>query len=171
MDVTDWLIGVGTIGTLILAVAAFLSIRENRRQRLEERQIQALMRIRSWAATVSEAVALGKSHADLREMIDGLRTRLQPMAAVSFGIEADARRLGGDIEQVVELATDGFLELWFRLCTEDELATQAALGAAITEDAMKGIADPAELAIAVNKLNTMVLQVIRVTTRRLVPNK
>lgn len=66
MDTTDWLIGASALATLGLAVAAFLSIRENRRIRESHYRRQGLDTVLNWAQTgvsiLSEDISIQHRH-------------------------------------------------------------------------------------------------------------
>jgi len=78
MNMTDWLIGISALATLALAIAAFLSIRQNRLVREQDFSRQRLDNILNWAQTglalLSEEVSVQHRH-----NIELLLSRLEPI--------------------------------------------------------------------------------------------
>lgn len=173
MDVTDWLIGISAVATLALAIAAFLSIKVNRRDRLEERhkehQRLALERIRGWAEGISELIMHPTLKArTLPQRLKELDVLLQAsITKSSFGVLEDAKRLGDELYSPITDANSAIAKFMVRLRDEEAIAKFKNM--LQIEDELKPIGSLEELLIAKKELLCILDFVIESATKRLVP--
>ena len=109
LNENNW-IGISTITTLLLAIAAFWTIRQNYRFRLEERRSQALSRVRVWAEKSIQLLTV-PSPFNEKEAIEVLRKNIQIVRAGSLSALSDAEALGGEVKQKVQKAVHNFNDL------------------------------------------------------------
>lgn len=116
MNITDWLIGISALATLALAIAAFLSIRQNRITREQDFDRQRLDNILNWAQTglalLSEEVSPQHRH-----NIELLVSRLEPIHAQRASMLNSSRKLGINFVNAVFKAV-ARLESYFDLATK-----------------------------------------------------
>lgn len=122
MNITDWLIGISALATLALAIAAFLSIRQNRRDRLEERRRQTLERIRSWAEELVAVVTRPTRHREIEARKSELLGLLHVGGAKSVGVLKDAELVGGKVYLSVGIAQNAIFRFDARLRGSDAIA-------------------------------------------------
>ena len=106
-------------GTLMLALATFLTIRENRR-------LSAISRIRSWAEKSIQLLTIA-SPSDLNKAIQALKTNIQIIRTESLSALADAEVLGGEVKKKVQKAVHNFNEFTDKAESDDKSINFEAL--------------------------------------------
>ncbi|MBA7705726.1 hypothetical protein ES703_114562 [subsurface metagenome] len=153
--------------TFFLAWAASKSIKEQREERIEERQRRALERIRYWAEEVIELVTRPTRHKLL-----GLRKlELQALLHVgnykALGILKDAELIDHNLELRVRLGNLALFKFDAMLGTEEDIAAFKAKYH--STDTINPIRDATELVEVKKELLPVLIEVINLVTERLVP--
>lgn len=157
----DWAIIIGATATVILATAAFatvfIAIRENRRT-------SALDRIRSWAEGTFD-VFTNPPKAQLPQVLEEIRARLQPCHAKCIGILRDAELQGGDLNTKVKSAYISFCKYLSILGTEEDITTLKEYFKKTDFGDIKPITTTEELGRETKELIAQLTEVVNSATR------
>ncbi|GAJ14884.1 unnamed protein product, partial [marine sediment metagenome] len=165
--IDDWAFVLSAIIMFFLATAAFLSILENRLERVEHAHRLALLRIRGWAEmTVNILGTPTKQILFQKKKIEEI-TKLHDSHVKTTGILHDAERLGGTLNDSVKTAVAFLLFYSARLSNQEQievLKRQLKL-----KDNIVPIKSDDEMRESIIELLTSFTGVIKTATEILVP--
>lgn len=171
MEVKDWVLIASAGATFLLAVAAFWAIKEQHKDRKEERRNLALERIRRWAEDTFDIISRPSPTQELKEILLILKLNLRIVHVKSVGILSDAEQLRGEVASRVKT---GYLELSkfiAMLGGENDIADLKEYFRLTDFGNITPIRNTEQLAAAKKDVMHQLLGIIDTATKILVPKK
>ncbi len=165
----DWALILSAAIMLLLAIAAFRAISENRAERAEQARRLGLLRIRNWAEETFHALATPSKQQGLPLRIQEEIGKLQSSMVNSMGILGDAKRLGGTLDKRVQNAN--FLLQKFNSILISEQQIEWFKRQFKVEDDIKPISTVEELHTLIKELMVALGKVINSATEELIPKQ